>query len=40
VEQHFLDPQKLSPGTPMPPYKLSPTDMSNLTSFLFSLPEQ
>ena len=40
VEQHFVDPQKLSPGTPMPPYKLSGTDMSNLTSYLFSLPGQ
>ncbi len=40
VEQHFADPQKLSPGTPMPPYKLAPTDMRNLTSYLFSLPEQ
>jgi ubiquinol-cytochrome c reductase cytochrome b subunit len=40
VEQHFIDPQKLSPGTPMPAYKLSPTDMSNLTSYLFSLPPQ
>jgi ubiquinol-cytochrome c reductase cytochrome b subunit len=40
VEQHFVDPQKLSPGTPMPPYKLSAADMSNLTSYLFSLPEQ
>ena len=40
VEQHFVDPQKLSPGTSMPPYKLSPEDMANLTSYLFSLPDQ
>jgi ubiquinol-cytochrome c reductase cytochrome b subunit len=40
VEQHFVDPQKLSPGTIMPPYKLSAADMSNLTSYLFSLPDQ
>jgi ubiquinol-cytochrome c reductase cytochrome b subunit len=40
VEQHFADPQKLSPGTMMPPYKLAPGDMNNLTSYLFSLPSQ
>jgi ubiquinol-cytochrome c reductase cytochrome b subunit len=40
VEQHFADPQKLSPGTPMPPYKLSAGDMNNLTAYLFSLPDQ
>jgi ubiquinol-cytochrome c reductase cytochrome b subunit len=40
VEQHFVDPQKLSPGTIMPPYKLSAADMNNLTSYLFSLPDQ
>jgi ubiquinol-cytochrome c reductase cytochrome b subunit len=40
VEQHFQEPQKLSPGTPMPPYKLPAPDMSNLTLYLFSLPDQ
>jgi mono/diheme cytochrome c family protein len=40
VEQHFVDPQKLSPGTIMPPYKLSTADMNNLTLYLFSLPDQ
>jgi ubiquinol-cytochrome c reductase cytochrome b subunit len=40
VEQHFVDPQKLSPGTIMPPYKLSEADMNNLTTYLFSLPDQ
>ncbi len=40
VEQHFVDPQKLSPGTPMPPYKLPPAEMRNLTSYLFALPDQ
>jgi ubiquinol-cytochrome c reductase cytochrome b subunit len=39
VDDHFVDPQKLSPGTVMPPYKLSAKDMANLTSYLFSLPE-
>jgi len=39
VERHFADPQKLSPGSIMPPYKLSPKDLDNLTSYLFALPE-
>ena len=39
VEQHFADPQKLSPGSSMPPYRLPSKDMENLTSYLFSLPE-
>jgi ubiquinol-cytochrome c reductase cytochrome b subunit len=39
VEDHFVDPQKLSPGSFMPPYKLSPKDLENLTSYLFALPD-
>ena len=39
VEEHFANPQKLSPGSFMPPYKLSARDMENLTSYLFALPE-
>jgi ubiquinol-cytochrome c reductase cytochrome b subunit len=39
VEDHFADPQKFSPGSVMPPYKLSPKDLENLTSYLFALPE-
>jgi ubiquinol-cytochrome c reductase cytochrome b subunit len=39
VEDHFADPQKLSPGSFMPAYKLSPKDLENLTSYLFALPE-
>jgi len=39
VEDHFADPQKLSPGSFMPPYKLSSKDMENLTTYLFALPE-
>ena len=39
VIDHFADPQKLSPGSIMPPYKLSQKDMDNLVSYLFSLPE-
>jgi ubiquinol-cytochrome c reductase cytochrome b subunit len=39
VERHFANPQKLVPGSIMPPYKLSPKDLDNLTSYLFALPE-
>jgi ubiquinol-cytochrome c reductase cytochrome b subunit len=39
VEEHFADPEKLSPGSMMPPYSLSKKDMDNLTTYLFSLPE-
>lgn len=39
VEEHFASPQKLSPGSIMPPYKLSPKDLDNLTTYLFALPE-
>lgn len=39
VLDHFANPQKLSPGSVMPPYKLPKADLENLTSYLFSLPE-
>jgi ubiquinol-cytochrome c reductase cytochrome b subunit len=39
VEDHFLDPQKLAPGSIMPPYKLRAKDLENLTTYLFALPE-
>jgi len=39
VEQHFADPAKLSPGSMMPPYRLSPKDMDRLTTYLFALGE-
>jgi ubiquinol-cytochrome c reductase cytochrome b subunit len=39
VEEHFANPDALSPGSMMPPYSLSPKDMDNLTTYLFSLPE-
>jgi ubiquinol-cytochrome c reductase cytochrome b subunit len=39
VEEHFLDPQKLSPGSIMPAYKLSKSDLENLTLYLFTLAE-
>lgn len=37
VEGHFAEPQKFSPGTVMPPYRLAPQDMDRLTSYLMSL---
>ena len=37
VEEHFADPQKLSPGSIMPPYRLSQKDMDALVSYLFAL---
>jgi ubiquinol-cytochrome c reductase cytochrome b subunit len=39
VEEHFRDPQKLSPGSIMPPYRLSSQELDALTSYLFALPE-
>jgi ubiquinol-cytochrome c reductase cytochrome b subunit len=39
VEEHFLNPQKLSPGSIMPAYKLPKKDLENLTLYLFTLPE-
>ncbi|MGD0498842.1 MAG: cytochrome b N-terminal domain-containing protein [Bryobacteraceae bacterium] len=40
VEQHFADPAKLSPGSMMPPYRLSSSDMDAMVQYLFSLPDQ
>ena len=37
VEEHFVNPDALSPGSIMPPYSLSAKDMANLTAYLFSL---
>ncbi len=37
--EHFANPQKMSPGTSMPAYKLSPADMQNIVSYLFTLPD-
>ena len=37
---HFVDPQKMSPGTPMAAYKFSQTDMQNMVSYLFTLPDK
>ena len=34
VEGHFAEPQKFSPGSTMPPYRLAPKDLERLTSYL------
>ena len=39
VEQHFANPEALSPGTFMPPYQFSPREMDNLIAYLFTLPD-
>jgi len=39
IEDHFADPQRLSPNSMMPPYKLSAGDTADLTNYLLSLPE-
>jgi mono/diheme cytochrome c family protein len=38
--EHFLQPQKMSPGTPMPPYKFAQGDMQNMVPYLFTLPDK
>ena len=38
VVEHFENPRKMSPGTPMPPYPLPKPDMQNMVSYLFTLP--
>ena len=37
VVQHFLEPQKLSPGTVMPPYRFPPKDLERITAYLLKL---
>jgi ubiquinol-cytochrome c reductase cytochrome b subunit len=37
VVDHFLTPQKLSPGSPMPPYKFAQKDMDAMVNWLFTL---
>jgi ubiquinol-cytochrome c reductase cytochrome b subunit len=40
VIQHFQEPQKMSKGTSMPPYKFNAADMQNIVSYLFTLPDK
>ncbi|MES1258854.1 MAG: cytochrome b N-terminal domain-containing protein [Acidobacteriota bacterium] len=37
---HFVNPQKVSPGTPMPPYKFGQKDMQDMIAYLFTLPDK
>jgi quinol-cytochrome oxidoreductase complex cytochrome b subunit/cytochrome c551/c552 len=39
VEQHFRDPQSLSPGSIMPPSRFTPSEMQKIVSYLFVLPD-
>jgi len=39
VERHFRDPQALSAGSIMPPYRFTPSEMQKIVSYLFVLPE-
>ena len=38
IEQHFREPQKLSPGTVMPPYRFSTREMDRITSYMLAIP--
>jgi len=38
VVEHFENPRKMSPGTPMPTYPFPRPDMQNMVSYLFTLP--
>lgn len=38
VIQHFNEPQKMSPGSTMPPYKFNERDMDRITTYLLALP--
>jgi ubiquinol-cytochrome c reductase cytochrome b subunit len=40
VIEHFQNPQKMSPKTPMPPYKFPDPDMQNEVSYLMTLPDK
>jgi cbb3-type cytochrome oxidase cytochrome c subunit len=39
LEGHFADPQKFSPGSTMPDYKLSSHDLDRLTSYIMQIPK-
>ena len=38
IEEHFVNPQKVSPGTTMPAYRFSSREMDRITSYLLSIP--
>jgi mono/diheme cytochrome c family protein len=39
IEGHFADPQKFSPGSTMPQYKLNSHDLDRLTSYIMAIPK-
>jgi sulfur oxidation c-type cytochrome SoxX len=39
LQQHFVDPKKMSPGSVMPPYHFSPKEMEDITAYLMVLPQ-
>jgi ubiquinol-cytochrome c reductase cytochrome b subunit len=39
VADHFRDPQSLSPGSVMPPYRFTPSEMEKIVAYLFVLPD-
>ena len=39
VEDHFRDPQALSPSSIMPPYRFPPSQMEKIVAYLFVLPD-
>jgi cbb3-type cytochrome oxidase cytochrome c subunit len=38
LEEHFVNPQKVSPGTTMPPYKFGSKDMDRMITYVTSIP--
>jgi ubiquinol-cytochrome c reductase cytochrome b subunit len=38
VEEHFANPQKLTPNTVMPAYRFSRKDLDSITTYLMLLP--
>lgn len=40
VIEHFQNPQKMTPGTPMPAYRFSASDMQDEVDYLFTLPDK
>ncbi len=39
IVEHFASPQKLSPGSVMPPYRFTPAETERVTSYLLALPD-
>ena len=39
AQDHFRNPQALSPGSIMPPYRFNPSEMEKIVAYLFVLPD-